>query len=150
MKKKLLICSIIIVIALALAGLIYASTKLKGNEIKENSYLVELTFDELQQKVDNKDSFILVITQTNCAHCAEYKPVLKKVLAKHEITAYEIAQDKLDSEKKAKLNIIANTSGTPNTVFIVDGEEVNTSSRLVGNQPANKIESRLKAMGYIK
>ena len=57
MKKKIILFGVIAVIALAAAGLIYASSELNKKEELENSYLIELTFDELQKKIDNKDSF---------------------------------------------------------------------------------------------
>ena len=98
----------------------------------------------------NKDTFILVITQTKCSHCAQYKPVLKEVLYEYNLKAYEIDQEKLSKKELGKLKNVANISGTPTTVFIVDGEEINTSSRLKG-AVTNKhtIVKRLKAQGYI-
>ena len=149
MKKKFIIIGIIAIIALAAAGLIYASSELNKKEKLEDSFLIELTFDELQKKIDNKDTFILVLTQTSCSHCIEYKPKLKNVLAEYNIYAYELPIDKLDKTEIAKLKDIANASGTPATIFIEEGEEKNTSSRLYGSQDKSKIVSRFKAMGFI-
>lgn len=149
MRKKIILFGVIAVIALAAAGLIYASSELNKKEELENSYLIELTFDELQKKIDNKDTFILVLTQTSCSHCIEYKPTLKKVLAEYDVYAYELPIDKLDKKEIAKLKDIANASGTPATIFIEEGAEKNTSSRLYGAQEKSKIVSRFKAMGFI-
>jgi len=150
MKKKLIMIIILIVITLSIIGLIYAGTTLHKEEKEENNHLVEISFKELQEKIDNKDSFILLLSQTTCSHCAEYRPVLKKVLKNYNIYAYEIATDKLDKEQTAKLKDIANASGTPTTVFIENGEEKNTGNRLVGAASESKLISRLKAVGYIK
>mgnify|MGYP004536547623 CR=1 FL=1 len=150
MKKNIFIIIGIVIVALAIAGLVYASTTLNKKNNDVDSHLVELNMSELQSKIDNKETFILVISQTDCSHCAEYKPILKEVLAENNITAYEIDEKKLTKEENGQLKNIANISGTPTTVFIVDGEEKSTQSRLVGSANKTKIINRLKANGYIK
>ncbi len=150
MKKNLIIAGIILVSILSIIGLIYASKTLNEKNEDEEKRLIQLTFNELQEKVNNKETFILLLSQSDCSHCAQYKPILKKVLAKHDIYAYELEIDKISKEDNAKLKDIANTSGTPTTIFIENGSEANTSSRLVGTKTSSEIERRLKSLGYIK
>ena len=150
MKKKVLIGIGIVIILLAVGLLVYAGIVLNNNRLKEEKYFKELTISELQEKIDNKESFILVISQTTCSHCAEYKPRIKKVLAKYEVTGYYIEKDLLNEEETTQLNNIANISGTPATIFITDGEEKSSSTRISGARSTDVIVSRLKAMGYIK
>jgi len=150
MKNKIIVGTIIVILTISIVALIYASYSLNKKEAEENSHLIELSYTELQEKITNKDSFILVISQKECAHCAAYKPILKEVLTKHDLYAYELVSDTLTKEENAKLKDIANYSGTPTTVFIVDGEEKNTAHRLIGESTKSKITSRLKALGYIK
>lgn len=149
MKKNILIFIISAIVILAAIGLIYASTVLHGKETNEDKHLVEINFNELVEKTNNKESFILLVSQTECSHCLEFKPTFKKVLAKYDITAYNIELDKLSKEEKTKLKDIANVTSTPTTVFIEDGEEKSTSQRLVGTVNEDKVISRLKALGYI-
>ena len=92
----------------------------------------------------------MVITRTDCSHCAVFKPKLKEVLSQNNIIAYEIATDKLSTNEKAEFNDIANISGTPTTIFIVDGEEATTTNRLIGDVTTEKIINKLKSQGYIK
>lgn len=150
MKKKMVTSIIVLVILLSVGAMIYAGITLKGKEINEDKHLVELKINELVEKVNNKESFILVVTQTTCSHCAEYKPRLKKILADNDIIGYYIEKDLLSEEETTTLNNIANVSGTPTTVFITEGTEVSSNTRLVGAKSVDAIESRLKAMGYIK
>lgn len=150
MKKKIAIAIGIIIVILSVAGMIFAAKTLNDKKDELENRLIELNFDELTEKIENKETFILVITQTDCSHCAEYKPVLEKVLLDHKLTAYEIDEKKLDEKEMSKLKEIANISGTPTTVFIVNGEERQTSDRIIGAKPESEIISRLKAMGYIK
>lgn len=147
MKKKIII---IVLIVLIIAGITLAIILNKNN--KKEYGLIHITFNELQEKVKNKDSFILVITRTDCSHCAEYKPVLTEVLNKYKIAAYQLDTDPdiLSDEEIAKLKDIASISGTPTTIFIENGEEKTTANRIVGTASASKIEKRLKSTGYIK
>lgn len=150
MKKKLLIFLGIALSLGAIGAIIYASITLNKQQKLEDSYLIELSYDELVKKIENKDSFVLVYTQTTCSHCIEYKPILKKTLYKNKLYGYEIVIDKLNTEEKAKLKDIANVSGTPTTIFIKDGVEISTSSRLTGIQTEDKLTNRFKYLGYIE
>ncbi len=150
MKKKLLIFLGIALSLGAIGAIVYASITLNKQQELEDSYLIELSYDELVKKIENKDSFVLVYTQTTCSHCIEYKPILKKTLYKNKLYGYEIVIDKLNTEEKAKLKDIANVSGTPTTIFIKDGVEISTSSRLTGIQSEDKLTNRFKYLGYIE
>lgn len=150
MKKKIIIFLGIALCIGAIAAICYAAITLNEQQELEDSYLIELTYKELEEKIKNKNTFILVYTQTNCSHCHEYKPILKRTLAKEELYAYEIVLDKLEKEERTKLNDIANVGGTPTTVFIKDGQEINTSSRIVGVAREDKLISRFKYLGYIE
>ena len=82
MKKKVLFIAGSLIVILSIVGLIYASITLNKSEENEEKHLIEITFSELKEKINNKESFILLISQESCSHCAEYKPVLKKVLSR--------------------------------------------------------------------
>lgn len=150
MKKKLLIFLGLAISIGAIVAIVYAAVALNKQKELEDSYLIELNYKELEKKINNKESFVLVYTQTTCSHCHEYKPILKRTLAKQEFYAYEIVLDKLTKQERAKLNDIANVSGTPTTVFIKEGQEINSSSRLVGIQTEDKLLYKLKYLGYIE
>lgn len=149
MKKKLLIFLGLALSIGAIVAIVYAAITLNKQEKIEDSFLIELNYKELEKKIEAKESFVLVFTQTQCNHCHEYKPILKRTLAKKEFYAYEIVLDNLTKKEKAKIKDIANVSGTPTTIFIKDGIEVNSASRLVGIQTEEKIINRLKYLGYI-
>ena len=136
----IIILFIIIVASLLIINILNPK---KGN-------LIALNYKQVQSKIKNKDSFILIASASTCSHCAEYKPRIKKVLAKYEVTGYYIEKDLLNAEETTQLNNIANISGTPATIFIIDGEEKSSSTRISGARSTDVIVSRLKAMGYIK
>lgn len=151
MKKFLII--IMIIMSLVISGCSSKEDKNESNtnnNTEEESRLKTLSFSELQEKINNKETFILVVGQTTCSHCAEYRPILKSVLDKYNLVAYEIESDTLSTEEKGMMNDIANVSGTPTTIFIENGKEKTTTNRLVGPASQSKIVSRLKSLGYIK
>ncbi len=150
MKENIIKWAFFGVCFLAVAAIITGAVILKTKQNAMDKHLIELNYNELKEKVDNKESFILVVTQTTCSYCAEYKPVLKEVLYENDIYAYFIEKDKLTNEEKAKFNEIANVETTPQTLFFVDGAEESTQQRLVGNHPKNDIITKLKVKGYIK
>lgn len=150
MKKKILIILGIVLSISAISAIIYASITLNKQQEIDDSYLIELSFEELEKKINNKESFMLIYTQTTCSHCHEFKPTLKRTLSEQKFYGYEIVIDKLNKSEKSKLNDIANVSGTPTIVFIKDGQEINSSSRLVGIKSKEEIINKLKYLGYIE
>ena len=150
MKKKLWIFLGLAISIGAIVAIVYAAITLNKQQEIEDNYLIELSYKELEEKIKNKDSFMLIYTQSTCSHCHQFKPVLKKTLAKQNFYGYEIVIDKLETSDRAKLNDIANVSNTPTIVFIKDGEEINSSSRLVGARSEEEIINKLKYLGYIE
>ena len=149
-KNKSILIIFLCLSVLAIGLLVYAATQLNTKHEDLDKHLVELTYSELDKKIKKKESFILVVTRTDCSHCATYKPVLKQVLKDYDLYAYEVAVDKFTEKEKAKFMDISNVTGTPTTVFIENGEETTTNNRIVGAVNSNRIINRLKSLGYIK
>lgn len=149
MKKKTMIFLGTTIIVAAFGFLIFAMVSEGITNAAKDKTLISISFNELQKKIEKKDTFILVLTQKQCSHCAEYKPVLKEVLYEYDLKAYELDQKTLTKTEKAKLKDIASITGTPTTVFISEGSEIATATRIHGAASKGTIISRFKAMGYI-
>lgn len=142
MKKRVIIlCSICILILIG---------ALVADRIITNSYLKQLKYDEVMEKIQNKESFILLVSQTTCSHCKEYKPVFRKILKKNKLTAYYIEYDLLSKEEKKEFVKYINFDSTPVTVFLKNGEESTTANRIVGAREEEYIIGKLKSNGYIE
>ena len=142
MKKRVIIlCSICFFVLIG---------ALVADRIITNSYLKQLKYDEVMEKIQNKESFILVVSQTTCSHCKEYKPVFKKILKKNNLTAYYIEYDLLSDEEKKEFVKYINFDSTPVTVFLKNGEESTTANRIVGAREEEYIIGKLKSNGYIE
>lgn len=134
MKKKILIIFAILLFVLTGCG------KTTYEEIK---------LDELTKKIENKDSFVLVIGSETCSACETYKPTMEQVIKKYNLTIYYINIYPLKTEEKAKLISYVYYSNTPTTAIFTDGEVKDTHDNLVGAVRYDEIVSKLKEKGYI-
>ena len=139
-KKVIIICSICLIILIG--GLILDRGMSK-------SYFKEIKSEEVIEKINNKDDFILVISQTTCSHCAEYKPRIEKVANDKKIIIYYMEFDKLSDSDKVEFKKYINFDGTPVTVFIKKGEEKTAATRINGSASTEKILAKLKSNGFI-
>lgn len=140
-KKYLLIVSILIVILGIIIGYFIFSM---------NDNLVKLNYDEIMEKIDNKESFVLCISRTTCSHCNVYKPKLRKVANKYDIKIYYTDVDKYSKEDLKNFSSkISFDGGTPTTLFIKNGEEKTTATRIEGDVSIEKIVDKLKKNGFI-
>lgn len=143
MKKNLtIICAIVLVVILGI--LLFVN----GNSSKYG--LFELKYDDVMEKFNNKEDFVLVISQTTCAHCISYKPVLRSVSKKYKIKTYYIDVDLLNDKETEDLKKYVSYSDTPSTLFIKDGTESTRANRIVGEATEEKIVSKLKQNNFIK
>ena len=141
-KKKAIILGIICFVILIGAFI--------GDRLLSKSYLQEIKYSEVMEKIDNKESFILLLSQTTCTHCMDFKPKLKNVANKYKITVYYLETDLLSEEEENKLKEHFSFRGTPQTLFVVDGEEKTAATRIDGDVSEEKIISKFKSNGYIE
>ena len=99
--------------------------------------------------IDNKESFVIVFSQTECEHCLAYKPKLAKVAKKYKLEVYYLEIDLLDDKKEKELKSYFSFEGTPTTVFVINGEEKTAANRIVGEASEEKIINKLKSNGFI-
>lgn len=59
--------------------------------------ILSVTMEEVQEKIDHKDTFILEYSQSFCKYCQEFKEeVLLEYLTDHELIVYNVVIDELD------------------------------------------------------
>lgn len=138
-KKNFIFIGIIIIFLLIL--LFLSINNSKGN-------LIELSYNDIKEKIGAKENFVLCVSRTTCSHCADYKPKLKEVAKENNINIYYIDVDKYDEEEFS--NLISFDGSTPTTIFIKNGEEETTSNRINGDVSKSKILEKLKSNGFIE
>lgn len=133
----------IVILVLLVAFLIINKAISKGD-------LVELTYDEFTEKIDNEESFVLCVSRTTCSHCATYKPKLENVAKDYGIDLYYIDIDKYSEEEQDEFEKIINfNDSTPTTVFLKNGKETTASNRINGDVSTSRIIDKLKSNDFI-
>ena len=80
----------------------------------------------------------------------DFKPKLERVANKYKLNIYYLETDLLDKETSKELKTKFSFSGTPTTVFVINGEEKTAATRINGDVSEEKIVSKLKSNGFIK
>lgn len=110
------------------------------------NYIVEISYDEYQKLLENKETFVLEVMKNDCTACKGIRPKLKKISEKYKVEIKYIDISKLKEEQVDSLGI----SATPTIIFYTDGEEETTSARLEGNLSEKKIIEKFQSSSFIK
>lgn len=147
--KRLLLWSIVFVFSL---GVTACSSVPKKD-------LIEISFEEYQAKLENKEDFILYIGSRICPHCQEFKPTLEEVIAKYDLEVFYLdmyllveADREISVEENKQTVYLYNTSKTertPTIVFAKDGV-IKLFPRIEGAVSKSVLVDKLKAAGYIE
>lgn len=111
--------------------------------------LKTISFNELNKKLENGESFFFEVVQDGCSHCANFTPKLKEVLNEYDVIGYQLNLTDLTEENYKIFNSMFDVDGTPTTIFIVNGKEVSLLQRIDGDVSKEKIISKLKTNKYI-
>lgn len=130
MRKILLTCCAAFTILLTGCGANYERSTNAGS-------VVIAQFDDMKNKMENDETFVMAFSQANCSHCITFREkVLPKYLADHEIVFYEVLLDiqkdmnplydfvkeNPNPEKFLSENMKADSIYTPTFYFVDDGK----------------------------
>lgn len=118
--------------------------------MKKNTAFQEISYSDLQEKLNNQETFFFVITQTGCTHCSSYRPIVEEVLKEHEnVKGYDLNITKMSEEDYRALTSVFNFEGTPITIFIQNGYEKTARNRIDGKVSKEELENKLNVLGYL-
>lgn len=137
MKKVLLSC--LTFLCLIISG---CSSKLDG--------YTEISYDDLMKKIENGETFPLVVGSSQCSACANYEITMNKFIADYQVEVFIIDLMKLSDEEYDKLKIDISFTGTPTTIFYKDGKLTSYYNRVDGNKSRSVVEDYFKNNGYIE
>ena len=120
-----------------------------GCKDKKSPHIKDISLSKFEDKINNKESFVLYIGNENCSHCTAYMPTLKKVLDKYNIDIYHLDNSKLSEKEYLEFKEYISISGTPTIVFIENGEEETALNRIVGEKSEKETVEIFKVNGYI-
>ena len=166
MVKKIVIVGIVLLMLVGMFGCSSKAEADKGNEkettvektkeIKEQDGIKQLDLDQAFQKIDDKERFIFMVTQSTCTYCNSFKKTLVPFLKEHkDIPFYEIEVDmlgemKADVEKnfaKLQKKVPEFGGGTPEMFCYENGK---IKKRASGEMSEVALYNFMIDCGYIK
>lgn len=140
-------------------------TELKGKdkeieELKEDLYYYEyisdssysniltVKLDKVRKMIEEKETFVLLISQTYCSHCIAFKPLYNQVLKDNKIIGYDLDLVTLSESDRLKFNELFEVTQTPTTLVFVNGEE--QAEKIVGVPIEKDLTEFLKKYSIIK
>lgn len=89
--------------------------------------LEKISVAQMEEKMQNQDTFVIMFTQSWCSHCEELKEMLDTYLPAHHVNVYDVIIDKDPvDDKKGNLKKIqsyfATMDNTPALYYVVDGK----------------------------
>ena len=114
-----------------------------------NPKYTEINYEQLKEKLDNKETFVLLLGSDTCSACANYEITMTKVMKDTKIEIFYVNLHLLSEEDYNKVYSKFVVNSTPTTIFIKDGEETTTYNRIVGAADYKTVIEKLKTLGYI-
>lgn len=136
MKKLMCVVACIMMLSLSACSNSYKRDTNPGQD-------VVISVAEMKKKIEHKDSFAIVFTQTTCTHCIAFHKMLDSYILYHNITLYEVVLDEASpSERKADLKTIQKTfpgmDQTPSLFYVKDGKKDDTIIGDIGSDEFDK------------
>lgn len=135
-KKTDIALVIGVILVIVLGCFVMKGTKAKPNyelplELSGDAGLTKLSYDEYQEKIDNGDSFVVIIERTTCSHCQNFMPVAEEFANANSVPMYYIDTDEMEEDEWSELEK-SNTFfkknkdnwGTPTTIVLAGNEAV--------------------------
>lgn len=84
-----------------------------------------ITTAQVMEKIENKEDFTIVFTQTGCTHCKTFMKMLNEYLPDHNLVLYDLILDKEPNREEALTQLEASFpefTGTPDIYCVEDGK----------------------------
>lgn len=95
--------------------------------------LHKLSYSEYQEKIDNNESFIVIVSRTTCSHCQNFMPVAEDFANDESLPLYYIDTDDFTSDEwtdleKSNTFFKENSGnwGTPTTLVLAGEESIDS------------------------
>ena len=108
-----------------------------------------ITYKTLNDKIEGKESFVVLVIQNGCSHCENFQPVFDEFANNNNIDYVKLNLTNLQSSEKEDLHNKYNISGTPTVMIFKNGVE-EKELRLEGEVTIPVLKSTFKKAGYIK
>ncbi len=111
-----------------------------------SKYLEKINLDDLNEKLNNKDSFVIYFYDTT----SDLEVTLTNILEKNNLIGYKIDTSKITNDQKLTLQTKIDYKN-PCIVFILEGKDPSVLSHITDEDVSEeRITAALKDMNFIK
>jgi len=115
-----------------------------------NKYLQEISLKEYKNLIEEKETFILEVSSSECSACEALKPRLKEVINEYKIDVKYIDVAKLNDDEYNEFSKLSNFgNATPIIIFYTKGTEETIATRIEGAVSKTKLIDKFTVMEYI-
>ena len=148
MKKIILMLTSLFLITGCGNNSVFKNYEVVNKSSEKHTTTIELTYDEYETKIKNKDSFVLLMWQTGCSHCISFEPTLNKIISYYNLEIYSINLKNVSDYEYSKIENKTYITGTPTTVVFKDG--VTQTKKLIGDRDTETVLEFLARYNYLK
>lgn len=107
--------------------------------------LHKLSYAEYQKKIDDNESFVIIVERTTCSHCQNFMPVAEEFAKNNEVPMYYIDTDEMEQSDWSDLE-------TSNTYFKKNSGNWGTPTTIVlaGKEAVDSIEGETDSKSLLK
>ena len=116
-------------------------------ETNDYKNIEQLTYESFNKMIKDKRSFVVVISQTYCSHCIEYKPIYNAAFENRTAKGYELDLLTITTSQRTEVLEKYSIVGTPTTLIFIDGKY--QPDRLEGKQTKEELANFLDMYGFI-
>lgn len=116
--------------------------------VQEYDNIHKVDYKTFKEMIENKESFVIVISQTSCGHCITYKPIFDEALRENNIKGYELDLQVTSQHDRTEFLDTYPVEGTPTTMIFTNG--ILEEEMLVSVQEKVAITNFLKKYNLIK
>lgn len=120
--------------------------------VKENNNYIKININDLEKKINDKDSFILTIINSSSENNKNFSKDLKLITEKELVKIYYIDINNLGTKDITLLMNVVSYDTVPTLAFINKGKELDRKNRLFGYDynTKEKIITILTKNNYLK
>lgn len=124
--KKILLCMLLMVGVVGCGSDSSKSTSTIELEKKGDGDVRSLTLEEMNNKIKNKESFIVVFTLTTCGYCIDFFQESQDYIKEIGLPLWDVVLDEEPRDANENLDIIhkhfPSFSATPSIYYVENGE----------------------------
>lgn len=109
----------------------------------------EINYVEYLEKINNNETFPLVIGSATCSACAVFKNTMDIFIKDYQVEVFFIDLSRVSEEEYNLLSSELTFDGTPTTVFIKDGKLTSYINRIDGAVRISNVKDIFRNNGYI-